>query len=429
MQEFIETSLEYISHHLKTDITVEELAANVNYSAGHFCRMFAQTMDFTVAHYILKCRIDHALIEISSGRKAVDVAFEYGFNTYAGFYKAFIRMYGCSPKQYLNIYKKGENACMQKEYNLQKVLENWDILQGLEITDASTQNWKTGETEWNIWKIGDDYYLKTNERAIMIKNIKIAKALKKEGLNSEFLPIPTKSGEDYLDGQQVFLLTKKVGEPLNDHPLSDEELASMKNNKNREKYAYQLGKAIAKMHRALKTIQNDVMPYEANFYAQGLESIQPVKELLSKNGIEIQDAFFEEYANEFGALYEQMPKQLIHGNPTVEAVVYENGVVTGVKGYESYNVSHIRLFDLTWCAGEINVQEVDRYLNMLKQILSGYNSINALTAEEKQAIYYVLCTNAMNCAAYCGDGLDVTKRNLNVLAFLAKNKEMFNALI
>lgn len=235
MQDFIKASLDYINQNLKTDITAEELAANVNYSVGHFCRIFAQTMGLTVAHYILKIRIDHALAEISSGRKAVDVAPEYGFDTYPGFYKAFVKMYGCSPKQYLKIYKEKENISMPEEYDIQKILTNWDIPQNLEITDASTRNWKTGELQWRIWKIGDDYYLKTNDRSVMIKNLRIAKALKKEGLTSEFLPVPTKSGNDYLDGAQIFLLTKKTGEPLNDRPLSDEELAAMKNNENRTK--------------------------------------------------------------------------------------------------------------------------------------------------------------------------------------------------
>lgn len=429
MQDFIKISMDYIQQNLKTDITVEELAANVKYSAGHFCRIFAQATNLTVSHYILKSRIDQALIEISSGRKAVDAAFEYGFQTYSGFYKAFVKLYGCSPKQYLNLHKREEKNSMEQKYDIRKILENWDLPQNIEVTDASARNWKTGETEWKIWKIGSDSYLKTNERSIMIKNIRIAKALKKEGLKSEFLPIPTKTGREYPDGEPIFLLTKRVGEPLNDRPLSDAELAAVKNNEKREKYAYQLGKAIAKVHRALKTIQDDVKPYEANLYLQGLHSIPQVKELLSRYKISIQESFFEEYTHTFGKLYEYLPKQLIHGNPTAETVLYEKGEVTGIKGYEVYNISHVRLFDLTWSAGEIIPHEIDTYLKRLQKILSGYNSLCPLTREEKQAVYFVLCANAMNCAAYCGDALDVTKRNLNALAFLAENKEKFDHLI
>ena len=54
MQNFIKSSLDYIEQNLKADITANELAEMVNYSAGHFCRLFAHEMDSTVASYILK---------------------------------------------------------------------------------------------------------------------------------------------------------------------------------------------------------------------------------------------------------------------------------------------------------------------------------------------------------------------------------------
>ena len=429
MQEFIKLSLKYIEQNLKTDITADELADMANYSAGHFCRLFAGEMDSTVASYILKRRLDHALAEIASGRKAIGVVLEYGFDTYAGFYKAFVKMYGCSPKRYLKIYKKSEVFIMHSEKDIQTILGNWDIPNGLKIEDASTRNWKTGEIEWQIWQIGDDYYLKTNERSKMIKNIRIAKALQKEGLASEFLPVPTKDGKDYLDGEHIFLLTKKVGEPLNNRPLSDEEITHMENNDTRANYAYQLGQAIARLHRALKSVQEDVRPYEANLYQQGLDSMPKVKAYSIKHNLGIADDFFYDYTKTFGKLYEKLPKQLIHGNPTGDSAVYENGEVVGLKGYEIYNISHVRLFDVIWCAGEINAGPIESYLKMFKDILKGYDSLNPLTAEEKQAIYYVLCAAGMNCFACCGDELDVSNRNIKALVFLAENKAMFTNLL
>ncbi|MCL1844404.1 MAG: helix-turn-helix domain-containing protein [Defluviitaleaceae bacterium] len=430
MQNFVQSSLEYIEQNLKTDITADELAAMANYSVGHFCRLFAHAMDSTVASYILKRRLDHALAEISSCRKAIDVVHEYGFDTYAGFYKAFVKMYGCSPKKYLSIYKKSEVFIMLSEKDIQSILGNWDIPNGLKIVDASTRNWKTGKVEWQMWKIGDDYYLKTNERSIMVKNVKIAKALEKEGLASEFLPIPTTAGNDYVDGTQIFLLTKKVGEPLVAEPLSDEEIAALDYHDKRAESPYKLGQAIARLHRALKTVQDDVKPYEGNKYRSGLDAIPKVKEYLQGQGMTIDGTFFDDYTQTFGALYEKMPKQLIHGNPTGDTVVYEDGNIVGIKGYEIYNLSLVRLFDLIWCAGEINTRSIDEYLPMLKEILRGYDSLNSLTSEEKQAVYYMLCAAAMDCIAYVGDDtLDVLKRNLKALVFLADNKGMFSNLL
>ena len=92
--ETIKKSLDYIERNLKTIITIEELASIVGYSVWHYCRLFSQIVGFPVAGYISKRRLDRAIMEISDGRKAVDVVLEYGFDTYAGFYKAFVRMYG-----------------------------------------------------------------------------------------------------------------------------------------------------------------------------------------------------------------------------------------------------------------------------------------------------------------------------------------------
>lgn len=105
MPEIIKSSLDYIEHNLKTDITAEELARMANYSTFHYYRLFSSVMESSVSSYILKRRLDHALSEIADGHRAIDVVLEYGFDTYAGFYKAFTKMYGCSPKKYLSIYK------------------------------------------------------------------------------------------------------------------------------------------------------------------------------------------------------------------------------------------------------------------------------------------------------------------------------------
>ena len=104
MQDYIKPSLDYIEQNLKTDITEEELAQMTNYSTRHYRRIFIQTTGSSVAKYISKKRINHAVAEISSGRKVIDVLYEYGFDSYSGFYKAFVKMYGCSPKKYLMVY-------------------------------------------------------------------------------------------------------------------------------------------------------------------------------------------------------------------------------------------------------------------------------------------------------------------------------------
>ena len=138
--EVIKAALAYIEQNLKTDITAEELAQMAGYSTYHYYRLFSAVTGSSIASYILQRRLDHALAEIAAGRKAIDVVLEYGFDTYAGFYKAFVRMYGCSPRKYLDLYQehkptKPEVVNMYSESQLRKILENWDIDQSLPITD------------------------------------------------------------------------------------------------------------------------------------------------------------------------------------------------------------------------------------------------------------------------------------------------------
>jgi len=433
MQNVIETSLDYIEQNLKSDILADELAEMANYSTGHFCRIFALAMDSTVASYILKRRLDHALVEISLGRKAIGVVLEYGFETYAGFYKAFVKMYGCSPKQYLSTYKnkKPEVLFMHGINEIRIILGNWDISTDLKIEDVTHTEWQTQEkSEWKTWDIGDTYYLKTNERSKMLRNIKIAKALSKQGLFSEFSPIPTRQGDDYLDGEHIFLLTKKIGEPLNHHPLSDEEIAKMANNELREKHSLALGQAIAKLHNALKSVHEDVKPWEGNLYEQGKNAIPKVK----KHDMGISDEFFNDYVENFGKLYNKLPKQLIHGNLCVETAAYENGKVLGFKGFETFNLSFPRIYDITWAAGEINTKpSMEKYVAMLTETLRGYDSVNPLTAEEKQSIYYVLCATYLRSCGYYTEEMegvyDLLARSKKALVFLTNNKEMFSNLV
>jgi len=159
MQDYIKSSLDYIEQNLKTDIKTEELANMTGYSVTHYRRMFGKITGSSVTNYISKKRITHALFEILAGRKAIDAVLEYGFDTYAGFYKAFVRMYGCSPMKYLTVYKDltpKELEDILMEYNLtetqkDRIIENWGngfYEKVLENFDLYSKKWKLIDFEF-----------------------------------------------------------------------------------------------------------------------------------------------------------------------------------------------------------------------------------------------------------------------------------------
>lgn len=96
----INTLLDYIEQNIKEDITLVDLAEVVHYSPRQIYYMIKEATGMPVMSYIRHQRLVKAAEEIAQGRKLFDVAEEYGFDTQAGFYKAFLLQIGCSPKEY-----------------------------------------------------------------------------------------------------------------------------------------------------------------------------------------------------------------------------------------------------------------------------------------------------------------------------------------
>ena len=422
--EVIRIALDYIEQNLKTDITAEELAQMANYSTYHYYRLFSSVTGSSVSGYILKRRLDHALAEISSGRKAIDVVLEYGFDTYAGFYKAFVKMYGCSPKKYLSIYQKHipikpEVAKMYSERELRKVLENWDIDKDLPISDIFIMD--GAKVSGNVWKVGKDYILKTGDREKLLKNLSVSKALQRQGFTSS-LPVLTKTGNEYLDGSEIFILTQG----LKGNPLAKSDRFGDDCGRFGEKY----GKSIAQLHKALKTIQEDMSLDEMNLYNNVTEWALPsVKKQNMQWGMGIDESFFDDYIKNFGKLYDRLPKQLIHRDPNPSNILFEDGEVSGFIDFDLSEVN-VRLWDVCYCATGILSEGIneayEKWLDILAGILHGYNLEGKLTQEEKQAVFYVICSIQMICIAYFGSHdkfKELANTNRKMLRYIIQKKK------
>lgn len=101
----IQESLDYIEDNLDTEIMAEELSSRAGFSLFYFYRLFQAQVGMPVMQYILRRRLVHAIYDISCGAKMVDAALRYGFDTHAGFFRAFRREYDCSPSNYLKRHK------------------------------------------------------------------------------------------------------------------------------------------------------------------------------------------------------------------------------------------------------------------------------------------------------------------------------------
>ncbi len=93
----IQTALDEIESGIKSNVSVDALASDLGYSKCHFCRVFKSETGMTVNAYIMARKLEHALYELARGGRVLDAALDYGFETHAGFTKAFKRLYGCPP--------------------------------------------------------------------------------------------------------------------------------------------------------------------------------------------------------------------------------------------------------------------------------------------------------------------------------------------
>ena len=97
----IQRSLDYIEDNLQTDIMAAELAEMAGFSLFHYYRIFQQATGLPVMQYILRRRLLHGIYSIKQGTSKIEAALTHGFDTYAGFYKAFCREFGTTPSAFL----------------------------------------------------------------------------------------------------------------------------------------------------------------------------------------------------------------------------------------------------------------------------------------------------------------------------------------
>ena len=387
----IQQSLEYIEENLQTEIAAAELAKMAGFSLFHYYRLFQQATGLPVMQYILRRRLLHGVYAMKQGCTKIDAALAFGFDTYAGFYKAFCREFGSTPSEFLRSSraKRPYRIDIIKEEHMTvthkkaiRILKHWN-LEGESITDI--YNEETGNKNDSACYVGEKYILKhTANPDKLKKHIDVSKALESIGLLSA-VPVPTADGAEYIqDGEVYFYLTRRLpGEQMTPHRFADGD----------GRFA---GEIIGQLHLALERIEDRVS--EADLLATVRDWALPK----AKAVLNLANGFCQEYLDTFTALYPSLPRQIIHRDPNPGNIICTDDQ----WGFIDFDLAerNARIYDPCYAAtavlSETFGQDNDKWLEIYRDIICGYDSVAHLTEDERKAIPYVILANQFVCVAW-----------------------------
>ena len=422
----IQDAMDFMEENLKSQIEVAELSRMAGYSEYHFCQLFQTVTGLSVKQYSVNRRLKHAVYEISQGAKKQEVAYAYGFDTYAGFYKAFCREYGLSPSEYQKMYRPSfpykvnvlqEGKIMISKKIMEKLLVHW----GLENSPVSNVYYEgSNQVSENEFLVGEEFVLKVSGLPGGLKrHMEIALALDASGLQAS-LPVATKEGELLVQEGDVYavLCNRVCGTKMNGREMfaaGDAEAA------------YRFGTVIGKLHMALVKLDNSLCQ-ENRLYDTVMEWALPTVQKKINVPLEL----VTEYQNQFGGVYEKLPKQIIHRNMNLSYVYLNGEEMVGVTDFELSEYS-TRLFDVCYAATGIlsenftDTEEVmKKWLMLYRNIIKGYHEVIKLTEEEKNVLPYVVLSIQLICVAYFADKeefAELAKVNEKMLQRLMECKE------
>ncbi len=96
----IQNAINYMEDHLEEEIDYEQVARESFSSSFHFQRVFSILCGMTLGEYIRLRRLTLAGTELAAtGKRVIDVALKYGYESPESFTKAFQKFHGITPSQ------------------------------------------------------------------------------------------------------------------------------------------------------------------------------------------------------------------------------------------------------------------------------------------------------------------------------------------
>jgi len=421
-QKILQDSIDYIESNLKAELSARELADRAGYSLYHYYRIFQKVTGMSVVRYIQRRRLLHGIWEISRGSSGIHAALTYGFDTYAGFYRAFLREFGCTPSQYIqagrvripcrhNLSK--ENHMIITHKRISELLRHWN-LDHLPLQDIYFES--TGEKHGHAVLAGTDYVIKfSSDPAKLNHHILLSAGLANQGLIAAEA-LPTTDGKLLMQDDGLFCCVTRrcTGSHIRPESLYGNN-ASM---------AWHIGNALGQLHVALKELDtplNDV---------NQLEVVRSWALPKAREAMLLSGELVADYLQTFSLAYPKLPRQIIHRDPNPGNILFDSGK----WGFIDFDLTEInaRIFDPCYAATAILSETFRpedpahnlRWLEICRNILRGYDDAVHLTPEEWAAVPSMILTNQLVCVAWFaeqGNYPQILETNIQMTRFLAEH--------
>ncbi|MBQ6565314.1 MAG: helix-turn-helix domain-containing protein [Clostridia bacterium] len=103
----------YILNHLSEELSLDQLSQTFYLSKYYIIHLFQDLIGLSPHQYITKQRLNRCADAIRSGTSISEAYLSCGFHDYSGFYRAFVKEYGESPRSY-------QKSHLPKEYPSQR---------------------------------------------------------------------------------------------------------------------------------------------------------------------------------------------------------------------------------------------------------------------------------------------------------------------
>lgn len=276
-----------------------------------------------------------------------------------------------------------------------------------EIIEQLLPLWGMGKGEilqiyHSAWEVNHAYVIKVYEdRKQLERNIRISEILSECGIPVA-KTVPTEAGEKYAAYENRYFL---LSEKLKGNNLSDLKDKTM---------AWKMGRAMAQLHMAFVKCERETEVLDNSLLK---EMKGWIYENLENGGWKILKK--EEYTKaveRLESIYDDLPVQLIHRDVHFGNFLFHEG---DLSGYIDFDLSqrNIRIFDICYFLTGLLSEETDdaftrdEWMENIKSVITGYESITEFSDGEKKAIPCVMECIEILFVAYYIDMKDIRHAN------------------